>query len=176
MASLPALRAEQGAGHGVVWSRWYSRRANSGPRLSHQQKALDEFLRDLHRRSGSALSGAVLLDGGRQEMAWSLEQATAGVWNECDCRLCVCRSDIRLARSPPHGRRDELAGIHLRTYIRATSRPGAGVLAICAVLRAGLLGGDVGALSQRHFYEDLIALLSIQHSAFRPLRSGVVFL
>jgi predicted acyltransferase len=94
---------------------------NSGPRVPHQQKTLDEFLRDLYRRSGSARSGAVLLDGRRQEMAWPLDEATAGVWNECHCRLCVCRSDIRLARSPPHGRRYELAGIYLRKHVRAAS-------------------------------------------------------
>src|ERR1700674_4695323 len=93
-------------------------------------------------------------------MARALDEAGARVWNECHCRLRVCRTDLAFAGSPAHQRRVELAGTCLPPYICASSRSDECVFALCADLRADVLGGDVCALSQRHFPEALTVVFS----------------
>src|ERR1700674_605422 len=97
MAWFRTFHEEQGAGHGSVWVNRRGGGKDSQPRVPHQQEALDQFLCDLHRRTGSALPRVVLLDRGCQTMAGTVDEAAASVRNECDCRLCVCRNDVSLA-------------------------------------------------------------------------------
>ena len=170
MASLRAFHAEQSGGHGAVWSNRRSGGENSRPRFPYQQETMDQFLRNLHRRAGFDLPGVVLLDRGIQKWRgmWTRPLLVFGMNAIAAYVFAEMMSHAAGSRCTPH--RDELAGIHLPAHVRATGQPGECVVALRAGLRVGLLGGHVGAVSQRHFLENLIMDLSTQRSALSQSR------
>ena len=137
-------RKEQGVGHRAVWSDRRGRRKDSQPRIPHQQKTLDQFLRDLHRWLALLCLSLCywIVDVKRWRGLWTKPFLVFGMNAIAAYVFAEVISHLLDHMHTSAGIR--LAGTCLPAHIRAVSQPGECFVAVCAVPMCWFAGRRCG--------------------------------